>query len=195
MCRVHLFFLPMTQVLFAAGIILLVEKLFLQFVAINFHQKALADRLTENLQGLKALDRLSNAQPGATKKLPYIKRGHKSPSVSVDLFGNPHRGRRPRPDSTDGSPVSSEKNWYSSTEASLKDSRPTQKQRRKRKAVTSVIVDQVCWVIFLLLLLISREGWRSHWSIGVEEFEVQSGGGDWEPPLRKAPGAEVVQCA
>ncbi|KAL0574611.1 hypothetical protein V5O48_007361, partial [Marasmius crinis-equi] len=36
------------QALFTAGIILLVEKLFLQFVAINFHEKALADRIAEN---------------------------------------------------------------------------------------------------------------------------------------------------
>ncbi|KAG8768555.1 hypothetical protein FRC12_005499 [Ceratobasidium sp. 428] len=48
------------QALFAAGIILLVEKLFLQFVAIRFHEEALADRLAENHLALKALDRLSN---------------------------------------------------------------------------------------------------------------------------------------
>ncbi|KAG1752650.1 Mechanosensitive ion channel-domain-containing protein [Suillus paluster] len=65
------------QALFTAGIILLVEKLFLRFVAINFHQRALADRLAENRMGLKALDHLSNAQPAPVKKSPHAKKGHK----------------------------------------------------------------------------------------------------------------------
>lgn len=56
------------QALFSASIILLVEKIFLQFVAIRFHKKALSDRLTENRLALKALDRLSNAQPSSAKK-------------------------------------------------------------------------------------------------------------------------------
>ncbi|KAJ7707168.1 hypothetical protein B0H16DRAFT_1265701, partial [Mycena metata] len=58
--------------------------LFLRFVAINFHQKALADCLTENRLGLKALDRLSNSQP-APKRTPYAKRSRRTPSGSVDF--------------------------------------------------------------------------------------------------------------
>ncbi|KAK7061127.1 hypothetical protein VNI00_000863 [Paramarasmius palmivorus] len=72
------------QALFSAGIIFLVEKIFLQFVAINFHQKALADRLAENRLGLKALDRLSNATP-VFKRPGHGRRGHRSPGSSVDL--------------------------------------------------------------------------------------------------------------
>ncbi|KIY69051.1 hypothetical protein CYLTODRAFT_350366 [Cylindrobasidium torrendii FP15055 ss-10] len=64
--------------IFAASIIILVEKLFLQFVAINFHEKALAERLEENRLGLRALDRLSNAQPKR-------KRNPRSNTGSVDL--------------------------------------------------------------------------------------------------------------
>jgi len=37
------FSFPFHRLLFTAGIILLAEKLFLRFVAINFHQRALAD--------------------------------------------------------------------------------------------------------------------------------------------------------
>ncbi|KAH7327668.1 Mechanosensitive ion channel-domain-containing protein [Rhizoctonia solani] len=76
------------QALFSAGIILLVEKLFLQFVAIRFHEEALADRLAENHLALKALDRLSNA---AGSKIKGFKKKHKSgvPSrnASVELLG------------------------------------------------------------------------------------------------------------
>ena len=76
----------MTKALFSASLLLLVEKLFLRFVAIRFHQKALADRLAENKLALKALDRLSNAQPIQTRKSPYVsadkKRGHMSNSGS-----------------------------------------------------------------------------------------------------------------
>ncbi|RDB20890.1 hypothetical protein Hypma_011984 [Hypsizygus marmoreus] len=129
------------QSLFAASIILLVEKLFLQFVAINFHQKALADRLAENRLGLKALDRLSNAQPTFVKKSPYAKRGHKSPSASVDLFGIPQRGHKSAQNSAEGSPAPSE--GHAPAETPSKASRRHDRQRRRRKAMASVIVDQV----------------------------------------------------
>ncbi|CAE6495620.1 unnamed protein product, partial [Rhizoctonia solani] len=76
------------QALFSAGIILLVEKLFLQFVAIRFHEEALADRLAENHLALKALDRLSNA---AGSKIKAFKKKHKSGAASrnasVELLG------------------------------------------------------------------------------------------------------------
>ncbi|KAJ4486608.1 hypothetical protein C8J55DRAFT_569600, partial [Lentinula edodes] len=74
------------SVLFSFGILLPAEKLCLQFVATNFHQKALADRLSENRLGLRALDRLSNAQPVIPgRKKAHAKRGHISLCGSVDL--------------------------------------------------------------------------------------------------------------
>ncbi|SJL03324.1 uncharacterized protein ARMOST_06677 [Armillaria ostoyae] len=113
--------------LFGAGMIFLVEKLALHFVAINFHQKALADRLTENQLALRALDRLSNSQPWAwNKKGPNARKGHKSPASSVDL--------------------------NTLTQEAEKTSRPKNfkgrnRRRTKNKAMTSVIVDQVSGVI------------------------------------------------
>ncbi|EJD08533.1 uncharacterized protein FOMMEDRAFT_74431 [Fomitiporia mediterranea MF3/22] len=109
------------QALFAASIILLVEKLFLRFVAIRFHQKALADRLAENKLGLKALDRLSNATPAAaaTLRLPYItgkKKGHK---------GSNQNSRRGAADPADhGKPAK-------------------MSRKRRRKAIGAMIVDQL----------------------------------------------------
>ena len=67
--------------------LVLAEKIFLRYVAINFHRKALADRLTENKLGLRALDRLSNAQP-APKRAPYAgRKGHRSRGPSLDMLG------------------------------------------------------------------------------------------------------------
>ncbi|GLB35076.1 putative mechanosensitive ion channel [Lyophyllum shimeji] len=126
------------QALFAASIILLVEKLFLQFVAINFHQKALAERLAENRLGLRALDRLSNAHPVVNRKPPHARRGHKSPSASVDLFGPTQRAHRATPSSADGSPIASEGHNIVD-----KAKRRRHDRQRKKKAMTSIIVDQV----------------------------------------------------
>jgi hypothetical protein len=126
--------------LFAASVILLAEKVFLQFVAINFHQKALADRLHENRVALKALDRLSNAQPLLVKKPAHARRGHKSPSASVDLLVS---SPNPKPDNggtaTPGGIDSAKE------EKSQKAHQKKGRRRRKaRKAMASVIVDQVC---------------------------------------------------
>ncbi|KAJ3731772.1 Mechanosensitive ion channel-domain-containing protein [Lentinula guzmanii] len=117
------------QALFSLGILLLVEKLCLQFIAINFHQKALADRLTENRLGLRALDRLSNAQPVVTnRKKAHMKRGHKSAGGSVDLNHAVNN---------DGSPVK-EKHHHNSRSA---------ERKRRRGAMASIIVDQVSGAI------------------------------------------------
>ncbi|KAF8078076.1 Mechanosensitive ion channel-domain-containing protein [Lyophyllum atratum] len=121
------------QALFAASIILLVEKLFLQFVAINFHQKALAERLAENRLGLRALDRLSNTHPVLNKKSPYAKRGHKSPSASVELFGH-----KPGQRSADGSPAT-----IKSPDTVDKARFRRHERQRKKRAMASIIVDQV----------------------------------------------------
>ena len=122
------------QALFTAGIIFLVEKLFLQFVAINFHEKALADRLAENRLGLKALDRLSNATPVVTTKKPNPRRGHKSTGGSVDLttLAIPKNGTS----SMEPSPISETQSQHPKKHAKAH-------KKRKHKPVTSVIVDQV----------------------------------------------------
>lgn len=121
------------QALFSASLILLVEKLFLHFVAIRFHQKALADRLAENKLALKALDRLSNAQPAVTKKHPYLinrKKGHKgsaSQSASMDMI-NKELG-------IDGA---------TTPEIAANTSKQSRLgQKRRRKAVAAMIVDQL----------------------------------------------------
>ncbi|KAF8892116.1 Mechanosensitive ion channel-domain-containing protein [Infundibulicybe gibba] len=126
------------QALFSTGLILLVEKLFLQFVAINFHQKALAERLAENRLGLKALDRLSNAQP-APSRSPYAgRRGHKSTGGSIsnalDATGDNRR-------SVEGVSVHHGKGDHSS-HRHAKNQRED-RQRRRKKAMASIIVDQL----------------------------------------------------
>ncbi|KAF9528554.1 Mechanosensitive ion channel-domain-containing protein [Crepidotus variabilis] len=135
------------QALFAAGIILFVEKLFLQFVAINFHQKALADRIAENQLGLKALDRLSNAQVAIAKR-PNGKRGKKSPNAStqldvpvvnkMDRFNKEATALTESVAARDGDDSTNKKSGLFSPKSSAQ-----RRRRRKRKNVTSVIVDQV----------------------------------------------------
>ncbi|KAI0741441.1 Mechanosensitive ion channel-domain-containing protein [Daedaleopsis nitida] len=112
------------QALFSAGCLLLVEKCFLRYVAINFHRKALAERIVENQLGLRALDRLSNAHP-APKKSPYAnKKGHRSGGSSADGLG----GEK----STSSSGFSPE---------SKRDTKRAKRQRRN--VVAAVIVDQL----------------------------------------------------
>ena len=50
------------RALFATSVILLVEKVALQFVAINFHKTAVKDRLEQNQKALKALDKLHESK-------------------------------------------------------------------------------------------------------------------------------------
>ncbi|KAG0709774.1 Mechanosensitive ion channel-domain-containing protein [Suillus ampliporus] len=148
------------QALFTAGIILFVEKLFLRFVAINFHQRALADRLAENRMGLKALDHLSNAQPAPVKKSPHAKKGH---NHALSSFGtafdlSAFHGKGHRRDETDGlasgqtstpsTPVH-EKNEHETHHQSDKKrhtSRAQMKERRKRYMAT-IVVDQLTGAI------------------------------------------------
>ncbi|CAA7259227.1 unnamed protein product [Cyclocybe aegerita] len=127
------------QAFFAAGIILFLEKLFLQAVAINFHEKALADRIAENQLGLKALDRLSNAHPISPKKSPYGKRGHRAPGSSgaFDLSGG-----LPSKQTDEGSPVKGNETPPTSSSGFFSQKSGEQPKRRKKK-MTSVIVDHV----------------------------------------------------
>ncbi|KAH7887623.1 Mechanosensitive ion channel-domain-containing protein [Phlebopus sp. FC_14] len=143
------------QALFAAALILFVEKLFLRFVAINFHQRALADRLAENRLGLKALDRLSNAQPAPTvRRPPYGKKGHKSPlgsfGTTLDLPGL-STGRTQNKDLTDISTPTDHSHSRSEKSETVGHTHSGEKRhlsraetrRRRRKFMASIIVDQV----------------------------------------------------
>lgn len=135
-----------TKALFSASVILLVEKIFLQFVAISFHRKALADRLAENHLGLKALDRLSNAQL-------YVRKGHKSRPGSYDFLGfmGGHKSTHhdhvdhnadDRRESTIGSLDRGEEKPKKQGHGRKRSEYAERKQKRK-KAMASIIVDQV----------------------------------------------------
>ncbi|KAJ7077903.1 Mechanosensitive ion channel-domain-containing protein [Mycena belliarum] len=131
------------QALFSCGIIFLAEQMFLRFVAITFHQKALADRLAENRLGLTALDRLSNAQPAPSKKMPYGKRGRKTPTGSVDFSSIPLKEKD----------TETQDKEHSGSSKAPKDS--ARKQKR-RNAMASIIVDQVGGAIGQVALKNSR---------------------------------------
>ncbi|TBU30708.1 Mechanosensitive ion channel-domain-containing protein [Dichomitus squalens] len=121
------------QALFAAGLLVLAEKAFLRYVAINFHRKALAERIAENQLGLRALDRLSNAQPAPKKNLYFGKKGHRSRGSSLDMLGM--GGEK-------GGASGSNSGTSSPTEKKSKQSQKQAKKQR-RNLVTSVIVDQL----------------------------------------------------
>lgn len=122
--------------------IIIVEKVFLNFVAINFHRKALAERLAENKLGLEALDRLSNVQP-ASNKSAWKKKGHRQ--SSSDLLKGHKNGQ--------GSGFSS---GSITPESKGKEERRGLGLRRRKKAVTSVIIDQVGEAIGQVALKDSR---------------------------------------
>jgi len=137
------------QALFSAAVLLLAEKIFLRFVAIDFHRKALADRIAENQLGLKALDRLSNAQSSGMR-IPFSipkKKGHKS-------LGNSRRGSVVALNMGDTSVNSSPKTekQKAQTVSSLNVERMSkqttrERKRKQRKAIAATIVDQLGDVI------------------------------------------------
>ncbi|KAL0953430.1 hypothetical protein HGRIS_004666 [Hohenbuehelia grisea] len=127
------------QAMFAAGIILLVEKIFLQYVAINFHERALADRLADNRLGLKALDRLSNAHTTVAKKSVYSRKGHKmtaSRTNSVDMLSS-------LPQSAEGSPVVGQMETDRLTSAVTERYKQSARKGNRKKAMANVIVDSL----------------------------------------------------
>jgi hypothetical protein len=129
------------KALFAAGIILFVEKLCLQWVAINFHQKALADRLAENHLGLRALDHLSNAPAmTTTKKSPCTKRGHKATgsTATFDLLSSSH------PSPLGGSKSIETPQRKGQDTPPLQEPKSNRLPKRRKKKMASVIVDHVC---------------------------------------------------
>lgn len=133
------------------------EKLFLRFVAINFHQRALADRLAENRLGLRALDHLSNAHPVATnRKTAHERKGSRNPFNSIGAsfdFGGLRRPWTHRKDSTgastssskNGSPVQEQGESAAHHSPEKKHHRLTRAEtkRRRRKFMASIIVDQL----------------------------------------------------
>jgi len=131
------------KALFASGIILFVEKLILQFVAINFHEKALAERIAENHMGLRALDHLSDAPiTPTTKATPRKLEGMKS---STPFYSNAGRIEKEAGLVTEIFPVKEEDNSNVKNDQSSSSIPSPQQKRKKRKNVTSVIVDQVGW--------------------------------------------------
>ncbi|KAG6378714.1 Mechanosensitive ion channel-domain-containing protein [Boletus reticuloceps] len=143
------------QALFTAGVILFVEKLFLRFVAINFHQHALADRLAENRLGLKALDLLSNAHPVSTnRKTAHGKKGPRNPlssiGASLDLGGltgaftyRKDSNGASASSSQDSPPAQVEYTAHHPPEKKRRGLSRAETRRRRRTFMASIIVDQV----------------------------------------------------
>ncbi|KAF5321397.1 hypothetical protein D9619_001370 [Psilocybe cf. subviscida] len=135
--------------LFAASIVLFIEKLFLQFVAVNFHQKAVADRLAENQLALRALDRLSAAPIVVPpKKTPNFKRGHKTPGSagSTATFDGVTASRRTQKQGGETPLMMSSGDSTPPKGAAEYPGFPAPGKlppRKKKKNVTAVIVDQV----------------------------------------------------
>ena len=165
------------KALLAAAIIVFAEKLFLQFVAINFHQKALADRLEENRLGLKALDCLSNVHPVASKKPPYHKRGHKRMSSvgTIDLatLGQQENG------SINNTPTtqSRQTTLLNNSKIFSSKSAPELRPKRRKKKVTSVIINQVRHLVHqtqppFYFNWVPNQGRRSNRSICIEKLQV-----------------------
>ncbi|CDZ97984.1 Predicted mechanosensitive ion channel [Phaffia rhodozyma] len=78
------------QAIFAASILLLTEKVLLQIIAINFHRKALKDRLTLNAEALRALDKLSKAiRTFPTSRLRGAHKRGKSGNISSSRTNSP----------------------------------------------------------------------------------------------------------
>lgn len=131
--------------------LLLAEKIFLRFVAIDFHRKALADRIAENQLGLKALDRLSNAQPSGMR-IPFSiskKKGHKSPgdsrpgSVVALNMGDTSINSSPKAEKQKAQmPVVSSHNPERTSKHTTRE-----RKRKQRKAIAVTIVDQLGDVI------------------------------------------------
>jgi hypothetical protein len=145
------------QAFFAAGIIILAEKFALHFIAINFHERALAERLAENRLGLKALDRLSSAEPARPKKIPYGKKGHaEKPSLTSSMFFGGSGGGKSEVGGSSTPPVEKRSAELPMSAAG--------RQGYRRKAVASVIVDQISGAIGQVALKSSR--WNQQQELG-----------------------------
>ena len=137
------------QALFSAAVIFLVEKIFLQYVAIQFHKKALAERLAENRLALKCLDRLSNAQPVQRKS-------------GVPIFGRRKGQNKDSPSSSRGASVDKLRMYPREKSGTLSDEDTSsnekhekhplkgrqkkeqkKEQKKKRKIMKKLMLDQL----------------------------------------------------
>ncbi|GJJ11352.1 hypothetical protein Clacol_005584 [Clathrus columnatus] len=135
--------------LFAATMVLLIEKCFLHFVAIQFHKKALADRLLENKLALKALDRLSAAQSPSTKRKSFGRR-KTGKTASAPISQDPsYEVLTEIANSSQQQPPSGHRLDDAIIDVATKDAK---RSRRKRRAIASMILDQVGDVISSLAL-------------------------------------------
>jgi hypothetical protein len=111
------------------------------------------DRIAENQLGLKALDRLSNAQSSAfSRKSHNAKRGHRTPlpAETFDFSSGPYASERAGKSSAETSPITGQENSTHNVPKGLPP-KSNGRPKRKRKAMTSVIVDQVSCYHFLCL--------------------------------------------
>ena len=133
------------QALFSASLLLLAEKIFLRYVTINFHRRALADRLAENQTGLRALDRLSSASPSpSARRNPYgqpvWRRGHRSGSPSAHFtLGGTHSNTG----SSSSSPVTEKPEEEKMHQKHEKHEREKELHKRKHRPMAAVIVDNL----------------------------------------------------
>jgi hypothetical protein len=130
----------------------LVEKVFLQYVAIQFHKKALAERLAENRLALKYLDRLSNAQPIQRKNGPGAaifgkRKGHPKDSPSSSRGGSTDKLRMyPRGRSgtiSDEDISSNEKHEKQPLKSRQKKKEQKKEQKKKRNTMKKLMLDQL----------------------------------------------------
>jgi hypothetical protein len=101
----------------------------LHFVAINFHRRALAERISENKLALKVLDQLSNAP--APKATFYGRKGHRRHESAVEADNVRVYNQR----TTDSVPPLNEKEEF-------EVSNHRSKMPHRSRAIASVIVDQ-----------------------------------------------------
>ncbi|WAQ86378.1 hypothetical protein PtA15_7A104 [Puccinia triticina] len=84
--------MKVTAGLFTAGVVLLVEKILLQMIQLNFHRTSLKDRLEENERALWALDRLA-----AAKGVSHSPKKRNSKFLSNITHNRTKSGRRTTP--------------------------------------------------------------------------------------------------
>lgn len=123
----------------------------MQYVAIQFHKKALAERLAENRLALKALDRLSNAQVIPNKKgITTIfgrRKGHAKDSPDSSRVGSTDKLRLPR--SRAGTMIMSEDEFAYEKHDEAKPLKGGEKrahkreQKKKRKTMRKLLLDQL----------------------------------------------------
>ncbi|GAC97926.1 small-conductance mechanosensitive channel protein [Pseudozyma hubeiensis SY62] len=82
--------------LFATSFILLVEKVALQFVAINFHKTAVKDRLEQNQKALKALDKLHESKYLMQKRRFNPMRSRPASPGYKQAYGGQHAAKQSR---------------------------------------------------------------------------------------------------